>query len=98
MRKTRIYQVPLISAYRHVTNSVSKYYKSEECTNSCDTRKNLQTDKPHSTIRKEGFPLDSISLDIKTNKYYYDLPEDKLEQLAVEDGFLEFFKNILNLN
>ena len=52
----------------------------------------------HSTVRKEGFPLDSISLDIKTNKYYYDLPEDKLEQVAVEDGFLEFFKNILNLN
>lgn len=42
--------------------------------------------------------MDSISLDIKTNKYYYDLPEDKLEQVAVEDGFLEFFKNILNLN
>ncbi len=41
---------------------------------------------------------DLISLDIKTNKYYYDLPEDKLEQVAVEDGFLEFFKNILNLN
>lgn len=40
--------------------------------------------------------MDSISLDIKTNKYYYDLPEDKLEQVAVEDGFLEFFKNILN--
>lgn len=49
-------------------------------------------------VRKEGFPLDSISLDIKTNKYYYDLPEDKLEQVAVGDGFLEFFKNILNLN
>lgn len=62
------------------------------------SEKFILTDKPHSTIRKEGFPLDSISLDIKTNKYYYDLPEDKLEQVAVEDGFLEFFKNILNLN
>ena len=65
---------------------------------SMESEKFILTDKPHSTIRKEGFPLDSISLDIKTNKYYYDLPEDKLEQLAVEDGFLEFFKNILNLN
>lgn len=65
---------------------------------SMESEKSILTDKPHSTIRKEGFPLDSISLDIKTNKYYYDLPEDKLEQVAVEDGFLEFFKNILNLN
>lgn len=65
---------------------------------SMESEKFILKDKPHSTVRKEGFPLDSISLDIKTNKYYYDLPEDKLEQVAVEDGFLEFFKNILNLN
>ena len=65
---------------------------------SMESEKFILTDKPHSTVRKEGFPLDSISLDIKTNKYYYDLPEDKLEQVAVGDGFLEFFKNILNLN
>ena len=65
---------------------------------SMESEKFILTDKPHSTVRKEGFPLDSISLDIKTNKYYYDLPEDKLEQVAVEDGFLEFFKNTLNLN
>lgn len=70
----------------------------DEMEPSMESEKFILTDKPHSTIRKEGFPLDSISLDIKTNKYYYDLPEDKLEQLAVEDGFLEFFKNILNLN
>jgi XTP/dITP diphosphohydrolase len=65
---------------------------------SMESEKFILTDKLHSTIRKEGFPLDSISLDIKTNKYYYDLSEDRLEQVAVEDGFLEFFKNILNPN
>ena len=65
---------------------------------SMESEKFILTDKPHSTIRKEGFPLGSISLDIKTNKYYYDLPEDKLEQVAVEDGFLEFFKNVLSPN
>ena len=63
---------------------------------SMESEKFILTDKPHSTVRKEGFPLDSMSLDIKTNKYYYDLPEDRLEQVAVEDGFLEFFKNIRN--
>lgn len=63
-----------------------------------ESDKFILTDKPHSTIRKEGFPLDSISIDIRTGKYYYDLPEDKLEQVAVEDGFLEFFQKVLNLN
>lgn len=52
------------------------------------------TDKPHSTCKK-GFPLDSISVDIKTGKYYYDLDESELDQVAVEDGFLEFFKRVL---
>ncbi len=58
----------------------------------------ILTDKPHSAIRKKGFPLDSISIDRKTNKYYYDLSADELEQLAVEDGFLQFFQKVLNLN
>lgn len=53
------------------------------------------TSKPHSTIRKEGFPLDSISIDIKTGKYFYDLEGNELDQVAVEDGFLEFFKQHL---
>lgn len=52
-------------------------------------------DKPHSAIRKKGFPLDSISIDIKTGKYYYDLADDELEQFAVEDGVLKFFEKVL---
>ncbi len=49
------------------------------------------TSKPHEK-RKKGFPLDSISLEIKTGKYYYDLAAEELDQVAVEDGFLEFFR------
>ncbi len=45
-------------------------------------------------IRKKGFPLDSLSVDIKTGKYYYDLEEAALDRVAVEDGFLEFFRKI----
>ena len=56
----------------------------------------LLTDRAH-PILKKGFPLDSLSIDIKTGKYYYDLPEDALDQVAVEDGFLEFFKEILSV-
>jgi len=44
------------------------------------------------SIHKEGFPLDSLSIDIKTGKYYYDLEHDELDQVAVEDGFLDFFR------
>ena len=89
----------LVARYRNaicfVMDDTHIYEAMEQ---SMESEKFILTDKPHSTVRKEGFPLDSISLDIKTNKYYYDLPEDKLEQVAVEDGFLEFFKNVLNTN
>lgn len=53
------------------------------------------TNKPHSAIRKKGFPLDSISMDMKTGKYYYDLADEGLEQFAVEDGVLKFFERVL---
>lgn len=42
--------------------------------------------------------LDSISIDMKTKKYCYDLQADELEQVAVEDGFLLFFQKVLKLN
>ena len=51
--------------------------------------------RPHSAIRKKGFPLDSLSIDRKTGKYFYDLPAQKLDQVAVEDGFLQFFERVL---
>lgn len=54
----------------------------------------LMTSKPHE-IRNPGFPLDSISIDIKTGKYYYDLEKESLDEVAVEDGFLEFFQKYI---
>ena len=57
----------------------------------------LLTDKPHSAIREKGFPLDSMSIDLKTNQYYYDLSAEELEQFAMEDGVLAFFKEVLGL-
>lgn len=66
----------------------------EAMENSMESKKFIITSKPHKTSKK-GFPLDSLSIDIKTGKYYYDLPENELDQVAVEDGFLEFFKRIL---
>lgn len=46
-------------------------------------------------IVKKGFPLDCLSVNIKTGKYYYDMAEEELDKVAVEDGFLEFFKKVL---
>lgn len=54
----------------------------------------LITSKPHA-VRNPGFPIDSISIDIKTGKYYYDLKGAELDKVAVEDGFLKFFEQVL---
>lgn len=51
------------------------------------------TSTPHKIINK-GFPLDSLSIDIKTGKYYNDLDPSRLDTVAVEDGFLEFFRKV----
>lgn len=54
----------------------------------------LITAVPHEK-RREGFPLDSLSVDIRTGKYYYDLAKGELDRVAVEDGFLQFFRKYL---
>jgi len=50
------------------------------------------TSKPHK-VRKKGFPLDSLSVDIMTGKYFYDLEEERISG-AVRDAFLEFFRKV----
>lgn len=85
----------LIARYKNAICFVAEdgtvYEAMEE---SMESERFIITDKPHS-ICKKGFPLDSISVDIKTGKYYYDLDESELDQVAVEDGFLDFFKRVL---
>lgn len=42
--------------------------------------------------RKPGFPLDSISLDIKTGKYYMDIHlNDSADEDVISNGFRSFF-------
>ncbi len=48
--------------------------------------------KPH-TKRVKGFPLDSLSVDIATGKYYYDL-EVKDVSTSVDDGVRAFFTKV----
>lgn len=54
----------------------------------------LITSVPHSDIRHKGFPLDSLSVDISTGMYYYDLGEYRIDKVAAEDGFLRFFQGL----
>lgn len=52
-------------------------------------------DKPHKKYR-EGFPLDSLSVEIESMKYYYDLEGNKSESLGVIHGFRNFFIRSIN--
>lgn len=89
----------LIARYRNAICFVMDEKRIFEAMDpSMESEKFILTDKPHSEIREKGFPLDSMSVDMKTNKYYYDLSADELEQFAVEDGVLHFFEKVLNLN
>lgn len=47
-------------------------------------------DKSHK-IYREGFPLDSLSVEMNSMKYYYDLDDQKSDNLGVIRGFREFF-------
>ncbi len=55
----------------------------------------LLTACPHSKVRHKGFPLDSLSVDAETGMYFYDLEEGQVDRVAVEDGFLQFFQEVL---
>ncbi len=61
---------------------------------SMESRPFILTAKPHKN-RKRGFPLDSLSMNPETGKYFYDSNEEELDEVAVEDGFLEFFRRYL---
>jgi 8-oxo-dGTP diphosphatase len=56
----------------------------------------LMTSKPHNT-RKPGFPMDSISLDIETGKYFMDTRERGKNEKEITEGFRKFFmRTVLN--
>lgn len=51
-------------------------------------------DKPHVNYQ-EGFPLDSLSVEMKSMRYYYDLEEEDSENLNMMNGFRDFFRKSL---
>ncbi len=54
------------------------------------------TSIPHEK-RVKGFPLDCLSLHIPTGKYYYDMDDYEVDDIALFNGFVEFFINIISI-
>lgn len=63
----------------------------ESMDESLASRKFIITAKPHPILR-EGFPLDSLSKEIRTGRYYYDIDGHNADELVGYDGFAEFFR------
>ncbi|WBW99577.1 non-canonical purine NTP pyrophosphatase [Oceanirhabdus sp. W0125-5] len=55
------------------------------------------TSTPHQN-RVHGFPLNSLSIEIKSGKFYMDLDRDDGTKNAYDEGFLNFFKRSLKTN
>ncbi|MBQ9767541.1 MAG: hypothetical protein IJW37_05530 [Lachnospiraceae bacterium] len=51
-------------------------------------------EKPHAK-RNPGFPLDSLSIDPETGKYYYDLEDTSVDASAVDVGLKQFFEETM---
>lgn len=52
-------------------------------------------DKPHEKI-VPGFPLDALSVDIETGKYFQDMDENlAVDKSVIEQGFTKFFEEVL---
>ena len=77
-------------------NAICFVLDEQHCYSSMDesifTEKFIMTAIPHPK-RVEGFPMDSLSIDIPTGKYYYDL-DVKDVSTSVDDGVRKFFKEI----
>jgi 8-oxo-dGTP diphosphatase len=73
------------------TNNGKLHYSGMDM--SIATEPFVLVEKPHEK-RVKGFPLDSLSVDIATGKYYYDL-EVKDVSTSVDDGVRVFFTGAL---
>lgn len=89
---------PLKARYQ---NAICLVLDAEHIFESMDSRLSgepfLITAVPHSRVLHSGFPLDSLSIDLKTGKHFYDLEERNRDEVAVGDGFAEFFRSALCL-
>lgn len=87
---------PIMGRYQNAISMVvseDQYFESED--ESLWGEAFLLTDIPHGK-RIPGFPIDSISMEIESGSYYYDLKGDLQDKVAARDGFQKFIENIVN--
>lgn len=88
----------LIGRYRNAICLVldkEEIYTSEDI--SLATEPFYLVETPHEK-RVEGFPLDTLSVDIASGLYYYDLEGKELSSSCLDNGFRNFFSEILPNN
>ena len=82
----------LIGRYRNaiyfILDDETQFFSMDK---SLETEPFMLVSKPHEK-RIKGFPLDSISVDLASEKYYYDIEEKSVDQSAVLQGFKAFFE------
>jgi Ham1 family protein len=90
----------LTAQYRNaiclVMDSTHIYERMDESTAG---RKFLLTDTPHPK-REKGFPLDSLSVDLQSRRYYYDIADHATDEIASGDNrmsqaYARFFSEAL---
>ena len=86
----------LIGRYRNaiyfILDDETQFFSMDK---SLETEPFMLVSKPHEK-RIKGFPLDSISVDLASEKYYYDIEEKSVDQSAVLQGFKAFFEKVLS--
>ena len=87
---------------------LTAYYKNSICLivdenkiwsydgNDLNSEKFHLVPQPHERLNK-GFPLDSMSVEIKSKRYYYDIKERRSENRVIYHGFRDFFIRSLKL-
>lgn len=93
---SRQFNNELVGRYK---NAISFIFDENHIFNSMDeslmTEPFMLIDKPHAK-RVKGFPLDAISIDCCTKKYYYDLENMTVDKSAIDKGFKDFFESALS--
>ena len=87
---------PLIGWYQnavcYIGDETHSYERMDE---SLESRHFLLTPVSSDAVLRKGFPLDSMSKDLENGNYFYALPQEYMDKIAVPEGFLDFFKPIV---
>lgn len=90
----KVYGGRLTAQYRNAVYVVigeDEYYYSED--DALDTEVFTMLDTPHEK-RVPGYPLDSLSVDTVTGKYYHDMKDRTVDKSCIEQGYKAFWTRV----